>query len=182
MPQNNGKQFHHMAGDGLQPPPGYRDIADTTNGSDFVRGGNAPDIFYCYDGDDQARGNKGPDQLFGMDGNDILRGGRGPDVLNGGEGDDMLHGGRAGDDLTGGAGADTFSYRRLEDSTASDHDTMQDFQSGIDLIVLRGEFKSVTASDVHITDDGLGGCVVTIDGYDFELASKTAISIGDFVL
>lgn len=56
-------------------------------------------------------GNAGQNTLFGMGGTDILNGGKGMDVLN------------------GGAAADHFVF-----ATGTGHDTIADFQDGIDLI------------------------------------------------
>jgi Ca2+-binding RTX toxin-like protein len=180
MPADNGKQFHHMLGDGLLPPPGYDDHADMTDGNDVIHGGNSPDIVYAYDGNDRVTGNNGPDQLYGMNGNDKLHGGSGPDILDGGDGNDVLHGGLGGDSFTGGEGADKFMYKSLDVSTDAEPDTIEDFQSGIDHIVLKHDYAGVTPADIHITDDGAGGSIVTVDGFDLTIHSRTPVAIGDF--
>ena len=69
-------------------------------------------------GSDQANriaGNAGQNTLFGLGGTDIV---------NGARGDDVLH---------GGAAADTFVF-----ATGTGHDTIADFQDGLDLIDLTG--------------------------------------------
>lgn len=64
---------------------------------------------------------------------DYMRGGDGGDWLSGGGGNDVIEGGDGRDHLIGGAGADIFVYRSV---TASGHDLMSDFQSGVDRIDL----------------------------------------------
>lgn len=82
----------------------------------------------------------------------ILWGNDGADVLIGGSGNDIIAGGQGGDRLSGGAGADNFFYGLLAeaavtgqdgpasppkmDRTLRGVDTISDFQSGIDKIVL----------------------------------------------
>ncbi|MBX9459196.1 MAG: M10 family metallopeptidase C-terminal domain-containing protein [Rhizobium sp.] len=60
-------------------------------------------------------GNSGQNTLFGLGGTDIINGGRGNDILH------------------GGAAADTFVF-----ATGTGHDTIADFQDGIDLIDITG--------------------------------------------
>lgn len=181
---HNEKQFHHMEGDGLTPGPGYRDIADMTDGADKSHGGNAPDVMYGYGGHDRLVGNKAGDELYGMNGADKLRGGVGKDILDGGAGRDHLHGGRNGDTLTGGGGEDTFHFRNAMNSHKGDADVITDFQTGVDHIKFAsaGDLAGVTAADIHIADDGHGGSIVTIEGTHFELLSTKPIAITDFDL
>jgi Ca2+-binding RTX toxin-like protein len=179
MPQNQ-KQFHHMAGDGLEPGPGFRDVADMTNGDDFARGGNAPDVFYAYNGNDLIYAGRGPDKIFGMRGDDSLHGGKAPDSLHGGGGNDRLRGGADADKLRGGAGEDAFIYRDLADTTSAGFDFIRGFDTGVDHILLKGEFD-VAQSDIHIVDNGKI-TVITIDGLDFELHVRGDVSIDDFGL
>ena len=54
-------------------------------------------------------------------------------ILNGGGGNDMLHGSPGNDLLIGGAGSDQFAF-----SGSNGNDTIADFQSGLDQIVING--------------------------------------------
>lgn len=182
QPAHNGKNFFHMEGDGLSAPAGFRDRAVMTDGDDHRHGGNAPDILYGFGGDDRLAGGEGPDELYGGDGNDLLRGGPGAgDFIYGGAGNDSIRGGAgAGDELYGGDGADTFHYASAARSNAGAHDTIWDFETGVDTVKLGKDFAGVTAADIHISVNGSGEYVVTIDGSTFELVSKTAIAVTDF--
>lgn len=78
-------------------------------------------------------GTDGPDQLIGTAGDDVLNGLAGDDTIDGRAGDDLLQGGPGADNLTGGPGADEFRYvAGKNDGT----DTISDFRSGVDRIVL----------------------------------------------
>lgn len=59
-----------------------------TEGRDFLRGTNEPDVLY---------GKGGPDGLVGRKANDVLHGGDGPDFVFGGGDDDIMHGGNGRD-------------------------------------------------------------------------------------
>ena len=100
---------------------------------DYLRGGA---------GDDLLKGNRGGDTMFGLWGDDVLFGEYGDDQINGGTGNDRIFGGNGADALTGswgddhlsgGLGADWFYF--LADQG---HDTIHDFESGIDRIWLKG--------------------------------------------
>lgn len=98
------------------------------------------------------QGNEGANRLFGLAGNDTLSGGLGKDVLNGGVGDDTL---------TGGADADMFVFGK-----GYGKDTVTDFQSGVDKLVLVG----VAAGGYSISQSGstttltVGTDKITIQG------------------
>lgn len=69
------------------------------------------------------KGSKGGDALIGTDADDTIRGGKGADVIDGRGGTDAL---------VGGKGKDTFLFRVDQ----PDVDTILDFQSGVDRIVV----------------------------------------------
>jgi len=77
-------------------------------------------------------GNAGSNRLQGLGGRDTLSGGAGTDVLSGGAGADRM---------TGGLDADQFWFDSLEDT--AQFDTLTDFETGIDQVVL---FKSAFAA------------------------------------
>ncbi len=152
-----------------------------SDGADHRHGGAGADLLDGKGGDDMLRGFGGADTLYGGGGDDRLGGGAGTDILDGGAGDDSIRGGLGGDSLSGGEGADTFRYRHIADSLASDHDIIGDFETGVDRLVLRGEFKGFSASDIHIVAGHYGGVVITIAGTDFMLESHSLITIDDIV-
>lgn len=125
-------------------------------GNDSISGGDGNDQLYGWTGDDTLAGDAGDDNLYGDDGNDQLSGGTGAENLYGGTGNDViagddgndnleggsdadtLRGGRGNDVLSGEAGADTFAFDALSGLSFADlgTDTITDFQSGIDQILL----------------------------------------------
>ncbi len=113
-----------------------KDVIYGTINNDKLNGTDDADKMYGSLGDDRLDGNKGDDILEGGEGNDRLNGGQGNDKLYGGSGDDILIGGRGSDILVGGDGYDQFVFKR-GDSLNSDLDVIQDFQVGIDKIVLQ---------------------------------------------
>jgi Peptidase M10 serralysin C terminal len=77
------------------------------------------------------------DTLVGRAGTDELNGFDGEDTLTGNGGNDTLIGGRGADSLTGSLGDDVFRFIALADSrVGEDHDTIQDFDDGADVIDL----------------------------------------------
>jgi Ca2+-binding RTX toxin-like protein len=90
-----------------------------------------------------GRGNRLGNVLKGGAGANRLTGLAGDDVLEGGGGDDVLIGGSGRDRLTGGGGADRFQFNTIEPS--AERDTITDFRSGVDRIVLGGAaFDAIT--------------------------------------
>lgn len=83
-------------------------------------------------------GNSSANGLAGLAGNDTLNGGGGNDMLNGGLGNDIL---------TGGTGADRFIFDSGIFDAATEVDTITDFESGVDTIVLSKEQFRLAATD-----------------------------------
>lgn len=128
-------------------------------GSDTLYGGTGRDTMYGDDGDDLIYGGFGNDSisagqgidsddlLIGGNGNDQLYGMVGNDTLIGDDGNDRLSGGFGNDQLTGGGGSDSFIFG--DDPLAGakfsslGKDTITDFQSGTDKIVLQQSTFSV---------------------------------------
>jgi Ca2+-binding RTX toxin-like protein len=103
--------------------------------------------------DNIITGNKANNILNGLGGNDRLLGGKGDDVLNGGSGDDVLIGGQGNDVLVGGAGADQFLFttKRSFNPNNFERDTIRDFVSGVDKIVLgKTTFGDISESDIAV--------------------------------
>jgi Ca2+-binding RTX toxin-like protein len=130
-------------------------------------------VLVATDGDDSITGYLGADKLGGGAGNDVLDGREGKDTLTGGAGDDTL---------TGGQGADRFVF---DQSPGNGVDTITDFASGVDTILLKGSvfpglgsvgeriglgdqllYDAVTGELVYDADGagGAGGVVVAILG------------------
>jgi serralysin len=84
---------------------------DTISGFEAVTGGS---------GNETVRGNAGANFFRGEIGNDMMLGEAGQETLVGGAGDDVL---------TGGADADRFDF-----AGGSGHDSILDFEDGLDLI------------------------------------------------
>ena len=85
--------------------------------------------------DNILTGNTGANILNGGIGADTMTGGAGADTLNGGEGNDLLDGGLGKDVLNGGAGDDSFIFSTAPNATTNS-DTIADFTSGQDTILL----------------------------------------------
>lgn len=121
-------------------------------GKDKLLGGSDADILKGGRGKDVLKGNGGDDTLDGGSGRDRLKGGSGDDVLKGGRGSDRLVGGKGDDSLTGGSSADYFDLRK-----ASGRDVVEDFQVGVDRIILSEQTAWDILSLAGDTDpDGIG--------------------------
>jgi Ca2+-binding RTX toxin-like protein len=107
---------------------------------------------------------------------DTLMGGEGADTLFGGAGNDLLIGGVGKDLLTGGAGADQFVFDIvLGDSNI---DTIKDFVTRTDKIVLSDKIFSKFAGSSAITADnlvvGAGAMAKAKDGNDYLIYDTTS--------
>ncbi|WP_197491123.1 hypothetical protein [Planctomyces sp. SH-PL62] len=78
----------------------------TTDGNDYIEGGDDDDVLVGDAGDDTLLGGSGSDQIWGSVGNDSLSGGDGDDFLVGGDGDDFIDAGNGADVAWGLAGND----------------------------------------------------------------------------
>ncbi|MBB3020610.1 Ca2+-binding RTX toxin-like protein [Microvirga lupini] len=104
--------------------PNKDGVAVGTAGSDKVYGDGRSNVL---------AGLGGNDSLWGRGGADIIDGGNGNDKLYGESGNDFLSGGLGRDTLVGGAGYDFFAF---EKPSASNVDTVEDFNVKYDTIVL----------------------------------------------
>jgi Ca2+-binding RTX toxin-like protein len=134
----------------------------------LIQGGAGNDLIYGRNGNDTLRGGQGNDTLIGINGNDRLLGNQGNDSLSGGNGDDTLWGGWGNDWLTGGAGSDRFLLSqkagRLSNIGGNNPvfliynnvtDTITDFESGIDSLVLLGGLTFEELAFTQNNDDTL---------------------------
>jgi len=140
-------------------------VAAPTAGNDTLLGTNAGDLI---------RGGAGDDLLNGRGGNDTLRGNWGNDSLIGGLGDDILFGGLGNDVLTGGNGSDRFLLAAVRGS-----DTITDFESGVDSLVLLGSLTfeqlniTQSANDTLLSVASTGKVLATLTGVQADLLSET---------
>ncbi len=147
-----------------------------SDGADELQGGNGVDVLM---------GNKGDDTLKGRDGADTLHGGDGVDTIEGGAGDDVIHGGAHGDTLTGDGGDNMFEFTAASDSQLTGYnaksgagmgmDTIMDFTSGTDKIVLSEDLYDKVRGAIRGTDDWANWKSVDSDG-DPETEGTTAIT------
>ena len=113
--------------------------ADTLIGgswSDTVHGGDGDDVLQLGLGNDWGWGGNGNDTIEGGEANDRTFGGAGDDRLDGGAGNDTLAGGAGADTLSGGGGLDAFAVWAPGNSVLGTSDTITDFATGVDKIVL----------------------------------------------
>jgi serralysin len=140
------------------------------SGADAISGNSANNRLEGGEGNDTLTGGIGADELLGGNGADMLKGGRGHDILSGGQGDDRLFGGMM---------QDIFEFSAL-----GDHDTIVDFQDGIDKLHfdLDGlNIREVIRAAVQDGDDLViaydGSSSVTLLGFD-----KHDLALNDFRL
>lgn len=84
-------------------------------------------------------------------------------VIIGGSGADTLLGGLGRDTLTGGQGNDRFSYNDVAESTPNNQDTITDFQSGADKILLLFSQSSFNSVNLVSSLSGVAGEMVFKD-------------------
>lgn len=109
------------------------------SGKDRLDGGSGNDSLKGDGGNDTMIGGTGHDSLWGGTGADRLEGGTGNDTLKGDSGNDRIVGGQGRDKMWGGSGADMFVFTTVQESrVGSQRDVIYDFQSGRDVIDLRG--------------------------------------------
>ncbi len=161
---NNDNVLHGTGGSDTEVGQGGNDALFGSSGNDLLVGGTGNDALNGGAGNDVLVGGGGNDHIVGGLGNDALSGGLGNDILAGGAGNDSLHGGAGNDTLDGGDG-----INRLTGGAGNDHfvfyanntftDTVTDFTSGSDLLILRGSGLGISsivdqgnAAHIHLSD------------------------------
>ncbi|MER3352831.1 MAG: Ig-like domain-containing protein [Hoeflea sp. D1-CHI-28] len=137
----------------------YNGQVGSTGAKDILTTGNSADNIFTGDDNDNVVSNGGNDTVDGGAGNDTVDGGTGADIIDGGADNDVLFGGAGnftdtidggtgndtitgggdgavGEVLSGGEGADDFRYVNVTDSDGLIHDTIDDFVSGTDQIMV----------------------------------------------
>ena len=129
------------------------DIIRGLAGNDTIQGLAGNDLLFGDRDSDLLAGNEGADSIAGGQGSDTIYGGLGDDLIDGSRGQDLLIGAEGKDILTGGAGDDLFIIdKNSAASTAAEADTITDFGSGNDKIVLTEGIK-FNDLDISISDN-----------------------------
>ncbi|ELS01443.1 putative calcium-binding protein [Xenococcus sp. PCC 7305] len=162
------------------------DVLFGQNNNDSLIGGDGNDTLYGEAGADILSGQNDDDRLIGADDNDSLYGGAGDDILLGQNGNDQLvgndgndsfYGGFGLNSLTGGSGSDRFV---IMSATTGDRDTIEDFEDGIDRIVLSGDlsfgnleiFNDPTSPGTIIEDKRSNTVIAIVSGVDASLITE----------
>jgi Ca2+-binding RTX toxin-like protein len=120
--------------------------------------------------------------ITGGAGNDVLAGGAGNDTIVGGLGNDTITGNAGVDQLTGGTGNDSFNFV-FGDSTVAAFDTVSDFLSASDVLVL--DAGTTTATDANVYDfTNKGSAASNTEGISLMsgsgAANATTVRIGQY--
>ncbi len=103
------------------------------------------------DSDDTLTGNTRANYLYGELGNDRIDASSGNDFIFGGLGNDSLNGGLGVDELTGGDGSDAFIFNSK--LSASNADSILDFQDGLDILQLEDAIFKKLRGDRDLSDN-----------------------------
>ena len=165
--KGNDKLFGETGTDNLFGDNGS-DTLYGGSGEDTLRGNSGNDLLKGQRDNDTLYGDNGSDTLFGNQGNDLLVGGTGNDQLLGNIDDDILDGGLGFDTLVGGEGKDIFVLTQQTET-----DQIQDYQDGIDKLVLRG---GITFNDLQLVS-GVDNVSITLENTNEILAVLNNVGI-----
>jgi Ca2+-binding RTX toxin-like protein len=146
---------------------GYDTVKSTVS---YTLSENVERLILLGNGNTNGTGNDDQSDLFGNSGNNKLMAKDGVDILDGGRGNDRL---------VGGDNADTFVFK-----TGYDHDTIADFENGIDHINLKNWNAISNFNDLknnHLTVDG-DNLIIHAGGDELVLldTKKGELDNGDF--
>lgn len=141
---------------------------------EHIHGSSLGDLIRGDGNENSIRGNEGADWIWGEGGFDEIRGGDGNDVIAGGAGNDWIFGGDGADAI--------FAGSFFGDGG---HDTIWDFEDGIDKVFVGTGFGISDFSDITIDDSGEYGFAVAnfANGDTIQFYGRYTDTIGedDFV-
>ncbi|GHC49343.1 calcium-binding protein [Neogemmobacter tilapiae] len=172
-------RIYGAAGQDTLKGDGGQDTVNGYDGHDRLYGGAGNDLLSGGAGDDILFGGAGGNQLFGDFGRDTINGGSAAESIMGGAGADRIMAGGGDDAIYGNEGADFFVYRKNHG-----HDAIQDFQDGVDKIVI--EAPGGTNLGSFVKTNFTGGCTISNAALNIEITllgvSKSQISLAeDFI-
>ena len=144
------------------------DTISAAGGSNIVTGGGGDDSIFV--GTFEL---SGANTVYGGDGADLIRGAGGTDTIFGEAGDDTISSGAGNDYLVGGDGADVFSF-----NVNDDHDTIADFEIGIDRIDIFINDNGLFVNFSDVTEDGGPQDFSEIENLLSQDGNDTLVSLG----
>lgn len=130
--------------------------------------------------DDVLNALAGDDQVHGLAGNDVVKGGEGNDSLYGNAGDDQLLGGLGKDFLVGGEGADVYVFEYVAESTGSQADVIEGFESGVDQLDLTA--FDTSADQVVITQqNGIFNLSLNDSDFSVDFIATSQLNVDDIL-
>lgn len=165
---NLGKSGYQNTGDGI----------DKLSSIENLISGFGDDVLFGNGRANSLLAGRGADVLRGFGNADKLDGGAGSDEIFGGSGGDRIDGGRGSDVLQGDRGADDFLF-----SSRFGHDTITDFQVGVDQIDLSAIRGVTRLRDIHMHQDSHGDAVadIGVNSITFEGVKWAHLSGTDFI-
>ncbi len=122
-----------------------------------------------------THGGTGNDSILGSTLNDFIRGGAGDDFISAGDGNDLVRGGTGNDSVFLGLGNDTLYYS-LDQVGGANADTVGDFLSGTDKIVVQAGITSAISADGKTVTFTAGAQTTTLFNQAGTFASSDIIN------